>query len=69
MIIYGEKDKSLGEKSKQDLSQLPNSEVFMYKDASHPAYLDRPDDFHRDLHNFFLMLLSGETWYSCIFGV
>ena len=58
MIICGDQDKSIGPKSVKDLQQLPNSELFMYKDANHPAYLRRPDDFHKDLHNFFLMLLT-----------
>jgi len=49
MIVYGEKDT----KAPVDtLRQMPNSEVFMMKNAGHPCYMDDPNEWHRLLYNF-----------------
>ena len=46
LIIYGEKDNG-GRKTSEDmLSAIPNSELHMIKQGSHPCYLDDPDDWH-----------------------
>jgi len=49
MIVYGEKD---GHAPVNTLKQMPNSEVFMMKNAGHPCYRDDPDEWHRLLYNF-----------------
>lgn len=61
LIIYGDKDKSLGPTSAEKLRNIPDSQVLIYKDSGHPAYLSRPEDFHKDLHKFFLSILNSET--------
>ena len=60
LFIRGTKDNILGISSKKDLGQLPNFELKEYKDASHPAYLDNPEEFHKDLHTFFQKLLAAK---------
>jgi len=49
MIVYGEKDVHAPVNT---LKQMPNSEVFMMKNAGHPCYRDDPDEWHRLLYNF-----------------
>lgn len=45
LIVYGEKDNNF-EQYVEKMKNIPDSEVFMMKDASHPCYLDNPDEFH-----------------------
>ncbi|XP_066974707.1 putative protein-lysine deacylase ABHD14B isoform X2 [Macrobrachium rosenbergii] len=52
LIIYGEKDRSLGITSRDDLLNIPTSQAVMIPQGSHPAYLDNPDMFHELLYNF-----------------
>jgi len=52
LIVYGELDKSLGHVSLHNLSYLPVKEVFVLPNASHPAYLDQPDMWHKKLISF-----------------
>ncbi len=52
MIVYGTKDTSLGLQSLNNLRNMKNSEIFPLKDAKHPAYLDKPDEWHMLLYNF-----------------
>ncbi|XP_077986780.1 putative protein-lysine deacylase ABHD14B isoform X2 [Glandiceps talaboti] len=52
LIVYGEKDTSLGRTSLANLRNLPNHRVVMLEDANHPAYLDQPDKWHQSLYNF-----------------
>lgn len=49
-IIYGTKDNivSLDEMEKLD-DQLANSKLIMYDNANHPAYLNNPENFKKDL--------------------
>lgn len=61
LIICGDKDTRIGPVSVKNLQQLPNSELKMYKDSGHPAYLNRPEDFHKDLDTFFKKLLENRT--------
>lgn len=61
LIIYGDKDKSLGPTSAKKLQLIPDSRVLIYEDSNHPAYLNRPEDFHNDLHKFFQSILNSET--------
>ncbi|XP_076436827.1 putative protein-lysine deacylase ABHD14B [Babylonia areolata] len=55
LVVYGAKDKSLGESSKENLQKLPRSQVVVIPDAGHPCYIDQPTLFHNALYHF----LSG----------
>jgi len=52
LIVYGELDKKLGLVSLHNLSYLPNHKVSVLKNASHAAYLDRPELWHQVLITF-----------------
>nr|XP_054750895.1 putative protein-lysine deacylase ABHD14B [Lytechinus pictus] len=52
LIIYGEKDESLGLESLKALKNLKNNEIVMLKDAGHTAYLDKPLEFHHHFLKF-----------------
>ncbi|XP_071097097.1 putative protein-lysine deacylase ABHD14B [Haliotis cracherodii] len=58
MIVYGEKDESLGASSLKDLIKLPNSKPFVVPDAGHPAYINNPTFFHRLLYNFLKIIAA-----------
>lgn len=45
LVIYGETD-AMGTRVSRLLSAMPLSKVVMIKGASHPAYLDEPEQFH-----------------------
>jgi len=49
-IIYGSKDKTVSLQEMEDLSsKITNCKLRVYSGASHPAYLDQPEDFKNDL--------------------
>jgi len=49
-IIYGSKDRIVPLGEMQELaSKMPNAKLVIYEDAEHPAYLDHPDKFMKDL--------------------
>ncbi|XP_033106543.1 protein ABHD14A-like [Anneissia japonica] len=52
LVVYGEKDTMLGEKSASKLRLFPNSQEHKLKDAGHAAYLNQPLEFHRLLRDF-----------------
>lgn len=53
LIIWGEKDQIIPiEKSDALAAVLVDSKRVILKGATHPCYLDRPDDFHRELLAF-----------------
>lgn len=54
LLIWGEKDTVFPvEQSGRELKQiLPNAKLLIIKDARHPAYLDRPQEFHELLFDF-----------------
>lgn len=52
MLIYGDRDQSLGSVSHKDLKKIPNFQAVIVEKAGHAAYLDQPDDFHNLLYNF-----------------
>ncbi|XP_069981505.1 putative protein-lysine deacylase ABHD14B [Penaeus vannamei] len=52
LIIYGSRDQSLGVESRKNLINIPTSQAVELPDAKHPAYLDRPNQFHTLLYNF-----------------
>jgi pimeloyl-ACP methyl ester carboxylesterase len=49
-VLYGTKDRivSLEEMKKLEKAML-NAKLIIYKEANHPAYLDKPDDFKKHL--------------------
>ena len=51
-IIYGSRDRGLGESSLKDLSQIKTATVGVIPNAGHAAYLDNPGLWHLMLHNF-----------------
>ncbi|XP_057366343.1 putative protein-lysine deacylase ABHD14B [Daphnia carinata] len=52
ILIYGDRDTSLGPTSHRDLKTIPNFQAFVLPKAGHAAYLDQPDTFHSLLYNF-----------------
>jgi pimeloyl-ACP methyl ester carboxylesterase len=57
LIVWGEKDQIIPiEKSDALAAALEDSKRVIIKGASHPCYLDRPDDFHRELLEFLASL-------------
>ena len=53
LIFWGSEDRIIPLKQGQQLSRaMPNSRLFVLEGASHPCYLDKPLDFHRELLQF-----------------
>jgi len=53
LIVYGENDRGLGHRSRDDLSELPNAtKPQVLPDSRHPAYLDQPKLWHTLIYNF-----------------
>ena len=53
LIVWGEKDSiaplAMGERME---SKIEGSRLIVLKDARHPCYLDRPEEFHQALIDF-----------------
>ncbi|NXC76694.1 ABHEA protein, partial [Anhinga anhinga] len=56
LILYGDRDTSLGSQALQNLQHLPKHRVAVVPDAGHACYLDKPEDFHRALLGFLRQL-------------
>ncbi|NXG75027.1 ABHEA protein, partial [Baryphthengus martii] len=56
LILYGDRDASLGPQALQNLRHLPGHHVVVMPDAGHACYLDKPEDFHRALLGFLRQL-------------
>ncbi|XP_074952391.1 protein ABHD14A-like [Phalacrocorax aristotelis] len=56
LILYGDRDTSLGPQALQSLQHLPRHRVAVVPDAGHACYLDKPEDFHRALLGFLRQL-------------
>uniref|UniRef100_A0A8C0C1Y0 Protein ABHD14A n=1 Tax=Buteo japonicus TaxID=224669 RepID=A0A8C0C1Y0_9AVES len=56
LILYGDRDASLGPQALQSLRHLPRHRVAVLPDAGHACYLDKPEDFHRALLGFLRQL-------------
>ncbi|KFQ93527.1 Alpha/beta hydrolase domain-containing protein 14A, partial [Nipponia nippon] len=56
LILYGDRDASLGPQALQSLRHLPGHRVAVVPDAGHACYLDKPEDFHRALLGFLRQL-------------
>ncbi|XP_068014033.1 protein ABHD14A [Melanerpes formicivorus] len=52
LILYGDRDTSLGAQALQSLRHIPRHRVAVLPDAGHACYLDKPQDFHRALLGF-----------------
>ena len=53
LVIWGEKDRIIPLEKSDDLTAvIVDSRRVILKGASHPCYLDRPDEFHRELIAF-----------------
>jgi len=52
LILYGERDTSLGTQSLSNLRVLPNGTVFKVPNAGHAAYINQPEIFHTALLSF-----------------
>ena len=53
LIFWGENDRLIPVKQGRELGRaLPDSRLVVLEGASHPCYLDRPLDFHRELLHF-----------------
>ncbi|XP_068450319.1 putative protein-lysine deacylase ABHD14B [Clinocottus analis] len=52
LIVYGDQDTELGERSLNNLSNLANRTVVLMRGAGHPCYLDDPDTWHKALTDF-----------------
>ena len=52
MIVYGSKDKKHGAGSYESLKHFANAEAFVVKDAGHPCYIDKPEDWRRRVYNY-----------------
>ncbi|NXI38774.1 ABHEA protein, partial [Galbula dea] len=52
LILYGDRDATLGPQALQNLQHLPKHRVAVLSDAGHACYLDKPDDFHGALLGF-----------------
>ncbi|NWS61203.1 ABHEA protein, partial [Chunga burmeisteri] len=56
LILYGDRDTSLGTQALQNLQHLPGHHVAVVPNAGHACYLDKPEDFHRALLGFLRQL-------------
>uniref|UniRef100_A0A8C0ECL5 Abhydrolase domain containing 14A n=1 Tax=Bubo bubo TaxID=30461 RepID=A0A8C0ECL5_BUBBB len=52
LILYGDRDTSLGPQALQSLRHLPRHHVAVVPDAGHACYLDKREDFHQALLGF-----------------
>lgn len=58
-VIVGTRDRIVSiEEMKKFVEKLPRAKLKIYKDASHPAYLDKPDEFKKDLMELYKESLS-----------
>lgn len=52
MVVWGEQDRVIPVAQAHVLAAALNGEILILSGAGHPAYLDRPDEFHRALLDF-----------------
>lgn len=60
MILYGEKDTTLGLISLSNLRTIKNSNFYQIPLAGHACYLDEPELFHYYIYNFLSTLEKGQ---------
>jgi len=61
LIVYGERDTSLGTTSVSNLRALPRSQIFKIPQAGHAAYLNQPEIFHTGLLNFLNYIYASDS--------
>ena len=52
LVVWGEKDQVIPVSQASVLAEALNGDTLILAGASHPCYLDRPDEFHRALLDF-----------------
>lgn len=52
LIVYGDRDKYLGERDLPYLEKIPNHKTVKVEDAGHACYLDQPEIWHTELKKF-----------------
>ena len=52
LVVWGEKDQVIPVSQASVLAEALDGETLILAGASHPCYLDRPDEFHRALLDF-----------------
>jgi pimeloyl-ACP methyl ester carboxylesterase len=61
LIVWGEKDQIIPvSKSDALAAAIEDAKRVILKGATHPCYLDRPDEFHRELLDFLDALTAGK---------
>ena len=60
MLIYGERDISIGVASHKNLQYIPNFHAMVLENARHACYMDQPDAFHSLLYNFLQKIESHQ---------
>lgn len=56
VIVWGSRDHVVSQEELRELSKLLDAQLLVYEGAKHPAYLDQPDRFRRDLIAFYKAL-------------
>ena len=59
MIVYGEEDTKMGITSLKNLRNFPDREIISLAGAGHPAYIEKPDDWHKLMYNFLAAVEKG----------
>ncbi|XP_063721763.1 protein ABHD14A-like isoform X2 [Symsagittifera roscoffensis] len=54
LVIVGDKDRTLGAESVDNLSKLKKSKVVKLADAGHACYLDKPEEFMSEFFQFLM---------------
>jgi len=57
MIIWGSRDDIVSRGELEELAKILEARLIVYENAKHPAYLDQPDKFKKDLYAFYEALL------------
>ena len=60
-IIYGEKDNIVSINEMKKLSEYTGTELHIYKQAAHPAYLDYPQQFVEDVLQLYYISAASQS--------
>ena len=60
MIVYGTRD-AMGESVSELLKNLPNSQIMAMKDAPHPAYMEKTEEWHKLVFNFLKLIENDKN--------
>ncbi len=53
VLVWGTKDHIVSKEEMEELAKRLDARLLIYEDAKHPAYLDQPDRFKKDLLAFY----------------